>query len=128
MKANGRQENLSGEGLEPLQTGPWKAIPWDDQLELRDGDYTIGFLGKREDGAIPPARTRAYASLICAAPLLLRACILALDREDIADDELGDILREVACVALGRRKYTSQLAEKLGLINQLDCSLLSITP
>ena len=84
-----------------LSMGPFRAIPWDGQYELKDGERTVGFLGKPEDGAIPRALTRAYARLICAAPLLLKACILALDREDVADGELGDLFRSAAAAALG---------------------------
>ena len=82
---------------------PFEAIPWGGQIELRDGDRTIGFLGRSEDGPIPRALTRVYARLICAAPLLLKACILALDREDVADSELGEVMRHVSRVALGRK-------------------------
>ena len=82
---------------------PFQAIPWEGQIELRDGDRTIGFLGRFEDGPIPRALTRVYARLICAAPLLLKACILALDREDVADSELGEVMRHVIRVALGRK-------------------------
>ena len=82
---------------------PFQAIPWEGQIELRDGDRTIGFLGRFEDGPIPRALTRVYARLICAAPLLLKACILALDREDVADSELGEVMRHVSRVALGRK-------------------------
>jgi len=35
----------------------------------------------------------ANASLIAAAPDLLEACRAALCRDDIADDEIGDVLR-----------------------------------
>ena len=95
---------------------PFEAIPWGGQIELRDGDRTIGFLGRSEDGPIPQPLTRVYARLICAAPLLLKACILALDREDVADSELGDLLREVACVALGRKQLPKEPLERVGFI------------
>jgi len=93
----------------------WKAIPWDGQYEIRDGDRTIGFVGKKSDGAIPSAEARAYANLICTVPLFLRVYSLLLDREDIADSELGDLLREVAQVATGQRKITNRLLENLGI-------------
>jgi hypothetical protein len=79
-------------------------------MEIRDDKgKTIGFLGRSEDGTIPTAETRAYARLIITAPLLLKACILALDREDVADSELGNLLRDVACAALGRRLLSQEL-------------------
>jgi len=95
---------------------PFEAIPWGGQIELRDGDRTIGFLGRSEGGPIPQPLTRVYARLICAAPLLLKACILALDREDVADSELGDLLKEVACVALGRKQLPKEPLERVGFI------------
>jgi len=95
---------------------PFQAIPWEGQIELRDGDRTIGFLGRSEGGPIPQPLTRVYARLICAAPLLLKACILALDREDVADSELGDLLKEVACVALGRKQLPKEPLERVGFI------------
>jgi len=95
---------------------PFQAIPWEGQIELRDGDRTIGFLGRPEDGPTPLALIRVYARLICAAPLLLKACILALDREDVADSELGDLLKEVACVALGRKQLPKEPLERVGFI------------
>ena len=93
----------------------WKAIPWDGQYEIRDGDRTIGFVGKKSEGAIPSAEARAYANLICAVPLFLRVYSLLLDREDIADSELGDLLREVAQVATGQRKLSKELLKELGI-------------
>lgn len=98
----------------------WKAIPWDGQYEIRDGDRTIGFVGRRGDGAVPSAESRAYANLICAVPLFLRVYSLLLDREDIADSELGDLLREVAQVATGQRKITKKLLEDLGICEHKD--------
>jgi len=98
----------------------WKAIPWDGQYEIRDGDRTIGFVGKKSDGAIPSAEARAYANLICAVPLFLRVYSLLLDREDIADSELGDLLRGVAQVATGQRKITKKLLEDLGICEHKD--------
>ena len=95
---------------------PFQAIPWEGKIELRDGDRTIGFLGRSEGGPIPQPLTRVYARLICAAPLLLKACILALDREDVADSELGDLLKEVACVALGRKQLPKEPLERVGFI------------
>ena len=94
----------------------FEAIPWGGQIELRDGDRTIGFLGRSEGGPIPQPLTRVYARLICAAPLLLKACILALDREDVADSELGDLLKEVACVALGRKQLPKEPLKRVGFI------------
>ncbi|HDD31543.1 MAG TPA: hypothetical protein ENF72_02825 [Thermococcus litoralis] len=98
----------------------WKAIPWDSLYEIRDGDCTIAFVGKKGDGAIPSAEARAYANLICAVPLFLRVYSLLLDREDIADSELGDLLREVAQVATGQRKITKRLLEDLGICEHKD--------
>ena len=40
------------------------------------------------------------ARLMLAAPVLLRACVLALGRDDVADGELGDVLRAAISEAL----------------------------
>ena len=87
---------------------PFRAIPWEGRIELRDGDRTIGFLGRSDDGPIPQPLIRVYARLICAAPLLLKACILALDREDLAHSELGEVMRHVSRVALGLKEVSHE--------------------
>lgn len=50
----------------------------------------------------PAEEAEANARLIAAAPELLAACLACLAREDIADDELGDVLRD----AVGRAGVT----------------------
>jgi len=105
--------------LEALHA-PWRAIPWGGQFEIRDGNHTIGFVGRQEEGAIPTARSRVYAKLICAVPLFLRLYSLLLDREDIADSELGDLLREVAMVATGQKKLHPGLLRDLGLKTEVE--------
>ena len=69
--------------------GPWSVV------KKYNGTVVIaahgGLVASMEAGS--QSMRDANASLIAAAPDLLEACRAALCRDDIADDEIGDVLR-----------------------------------
>ncbi len=78
--------------------GPWElsrdAVPdWHTQITV----YTEA-TGTRVATVF---EREANAHLIAAAPELLAACEAALDRDDVADCELGDMLRAAIAKAKG---------------------------
>ena len=83
------------------------AGPWHRNIKA-NGRYPIVFSGRNNHVATAsqqanPAETEANIDLIAAAPDLLAACQAALLRDDIAADELGDMLRTAVNKATGAK-------------------------
>jgi hypothetical protein len=92
-------------------TGPWQATEGCSGSVIRDSlDRIVATLPDVSDcpgadlrGGSPDASvTRvANAKLIAAAPILLQACLAALDRDDIRDGELGLLIHQAVVAAGG---------------------------
>jgi len=110
------------ERTEP-QAEPWVVETYDKNQKLRHAVQTSGsptiriFNGHRVVAAVPVhilphciicwPEADATARLIAQAPALLAVCRACLLREDVADGELGDLLRAAIAAAEG----TPQTAE-----------------
>ena len=79
--------------------------PWHRNIRA-NGHYPVVFAGRNThvctaSQQTDPAETEANIDLLSAAPELLAACRAALLRDDVADSELGDLLRAAVAKAEG---------------------------